>query len=1072
MDEDPELRGAGRRGRPHAQASAKIGVHRVNDFVVGHVGQVSYSPAGENVEVGEVNVGRLTEQFPFCQQIVPFKECISSSRLAVKLPPSRVFQRNRSQRNWLLKTHPEAFLGFPDLATVLSQESTTEPTGHEACSPVGPIVAVGEIVDLQRGDMSRNTPWPAVAMVSGEAGHMLHLTAIELEKWTWKGFTMPVGTPQPALHGSWCDDGSPILQIQFAKRAKLFDSLHWLVVQKQTSITIFEPEIRAWPVATAPSRPDNASGAAEHIALNPVITLTTRMTGLRSHADFSLDMGTGAEAPQLSVIDEFGSWSIWYLLRTGHGRSRTMKPMLRRKGSFAMTTMTMPRAIPQHLINWVKVLWMTKPAPTNGWRRGSTPSETDGGPSSLQASYLADYAKPRVEIDGLVLCDRQQIRVLDIDSGRLATRLEFARRDGKDVIIDAQSFPGSPGHHLILTTHKIYLMSVSKGSDAEVRGPQVTISCPHYRSAVSQGLKMLVSKQEPVRGGSMCLALLYSVDNARVDAFWFEIPEGEVPARFHHQVLQLQGFRVDGTGRSPGIASLTAVPLQLSDITGRRPSTGMHDNMSYQATHPVQFLQVFALCTDLSLHSSMLAITLDTTQKVERPSKVRQSTRSEARRIRRKILQEAEQAFTVHDDVSRVDHHLVGLSTPSHTNAHQKQETFQLRHFFNKVIGEVNEDLQEKPGERQISFNGTNLSAPILAALQDADSHRGYVPLKPLLYYLGPTLPRDLSLFEDEWQSGLKELKRFPQIQLSTCGSYVNTATVLDVFEKLSIKWSSQVPAESLKISQWMSMEKALQRMAVELFLSERGAYAVPQSVLDLGSNTPMEQRNSQASDISRYEAPPSSQIMSSQVLPTPSATPASTRAASEDASSLQSDPGSQDAGLEDAAVARLRRYLPSIKFTPAPKTGPSHVISLWPEQRGVDPAEYHYQPLLKGKDAASEAAKRRREKHEERERRRAERKLLRGSRIDTEREWESQPLAPTTMTIQSSPLRGHVGSSKSHSQGSGFAMASQNQSQGPSFSQGFGFSQNMSQPVAGEFGSRPRKLKSKPKPKKPKVFR
>lgn len=63
MDEDSGLEGDGRRALPVKKTSHYVEIHRVNDFLVGHIGQVSYKPAEEaGADIGNLHSSRLTDQ--------------------------------------------------------------------------------------------------------------------------------------------------------------------------------------------------------------------------------------------------------------------------------------------------------------------------------------------------------------------------------------------------------------------------------------------------------------------------------------------------------------------------------------------------------------------------------------------------------------------------------------------------------------------------------------------------------------------------------------------------------------------------------------------------------------------------------------------------------------------------------------------------------------------------------------------------------------------------------------------------------------------------------------------------
>lgn len=56
-----EPQGQGRRG-PDDKTAHNIPIHRINDFSLGHVGQISYKPVGdEDVDVGDLDSSRKLE---------------------------------------------------------------------------------------------------------------------------------------------------------------------------------------------------------------------------------------------------------------------------------------------------------------------------------------------------------------------------------------------------------------------------------------------------------------------------------------------------------------------------------------------------------------------------------------------------------------------------------------------------------------------------------------------------------------------------------------------------------------------------------------------------------------------------------------------------------------------------------------------------------------------------------------------------------------------------------------------------------------------------------------------------
>lgn len=997
---------------------------------------------------------------PSCHQLVPFEEWLAPTRTRFALPPSTTFQRTRSQKNWLFKTHPEAFLGNLDLPARISLENRAQKAERNE-TRTGSLLAVGEIVDLKNPKSSRAATCPVIALAAGEAGHILQLSVINAEEWSWNDSFFAVGTSQAKFQGSWCSDGSPISKIEFAAKLKQYDPIRWLVVQKATSTTIFEPELRAKPAdGISPILAFN-EGAVDHIVFNPVATLTTKITSGEAHSDFSINLGSNDLAPQLAIIDRSGNWSVWYIGRDGHGRSRTTKVMPLKKGSW-----TLPAPIPfhlDHLAETHKIVWTTRTNRFDEWERDSSPSvHSDLPAGGSQATYLVDLDAHRPKYNGLLMCTHTQLQVLDIHGARSPSWLDFCGRDGMDTILDVQTFYGSSSHVFVLTTDKLHLLNTSHVGGQEAKAPHVLVSCRHFRDSQQGSLKFSVTKLRSAYGGSSALVSVHSAHNFRIDLFWFLITQ-EGTAKFHRQIVHFPELNRADTRESQGIQSLVAVPLHPARSEGKRCQIPGGDTSSYAHADNVQLCQLFVLTADLSLSCSIVALTQGVQQELAIPVKssgLWWTDERRARFLRRKWLRETEQAFVVSDNAEVVQL-LSPLNLPSHA---ERSETVQLRFYLLKLVEEINRAYAGNARERSVNSTGVEHFKPIRDVLKSREED-DHIALKPLLSYSDLWQPLDLSTIDDTWDFSLRRLNKSPHTQIFECGSYGPKQSVVDLFEKVSIRWSASLAADMLKASQWRYMELALERMAAEVYMSERGVYMVPQSTLDLASKSVLQDET----QLQGEEDPggvPSSQPRSSQLLPTPSVTPSSSRATSEAMARTANSQDDEAMGLEDPAVARLRMYLPSVKFTPPSKSGPSRVISLWPEQRGVDPFHYQYRTPGQGQDEKAEARQRRRERQEARRQRRAEKMAHLGLKMEGIGESYSQPYRPTM--IRSSPPPQDVGSSQHQqapSQGlGGFGFGSQSQSQ--SFIQGFGFSQTMSQPLSGEFGSRPRLKKRNGKTK------
>lgn len=992
---------------------------------------------------------------PTIQQCAPVVEWLSPTRTGVALPSTTAFQRTQSQKHWLLKTHTEAFFGNPNLSGLLSQESASHDVS-EAADQARTILALGEINNMRDARSSRTTAWPVVAMAAGEGGHVLQISSIRAVKWSWEMFSFPAGELESKFHGSWSGDGSPITQIKFVTKPKQFDSMRWVVVQKETSTTIFEPELRAKPTTRKASILDRQTATAEHIAVNPVLTLTAASTDGHAHCDFAINLGSEDEAPQLAIVDNSGNWFIWLLDREGQGKHRKTRAVLKRKGSWHPPLSTRPRGISDLSSKAYSIAWIDRLRRTDDWIRDE--SSLDGTDHAsiggLRNAFVSCLGLTSDRYNGLVICSSTHLQALSATDDKLATWLDFTRRDRADALLSIQPFPGSHSHLFVLTTDAVHLLDVGIAEDRKPRPPNVLVSCRHYRNARRECLKLSVTRLNPVEGEAASLVVLHSTQNSRLDLFSFTVSPEHGAAQFFHQRLHLPHPEAENQGDNIGVESLIAIPLQLRPDLKR---SSVHDIKSSKT----QFFQFFGLTAELSLVSTIVAHSPGALETLPLLTKSLDAGWGEDRRrrfLRNKMLHQNEQAFVI-ADADNEDHQLSAITSLEPAT---KAKTLQLRHYLSKLVEEINRgfsgsaDWDDAADETQGPFCSIHSAAQDLVE----DSH---IPLKPVLGFSSWWHPLNLPKDDEQWEFDLRQLRKHQEVRIFECGNQFSRLGLMDLFEKLSINWSAKLPADSLKAMQWRYMELALERMAAEVYLSARGVYMAPQATRDLAAKAAPAAKGEVDDDYS-FDELPFSQPGSQRAFSTPRTTPSNSRATSEALDDGIRSLTDEEAGQEDPAVARLRMYLPSIKFTPPPRSGPSRVISLWPGQRDVDPAEYEYRLPGKGADAQAESLRRKREREEGRRKRRAERREQLGIKMEGAAESFSQ--LPPPSAIHSSPPPAEVRSSQVHSQEFGFGSQSQSQSQSQGFGFG-GFSQTMSQPLPGEFGNRRAKLKKKVKAKK-----
>lgn len=896
-------------------------------------------------------------------------------------------------------------------------------------------------------------------MAAGEAGHILRVSLINLEKWTWAESSIPMGAPQSQFYGTWTSDGASISKMQFATKPRQLDPIRWLIVQRSTSTTIFEPEIRAKPTAGVAQTAISDNADPQHIALGAIVTLTKDATGGHDHSDFSVNVGSETDAAQIAIVDRSGNWSVWFIdsQRSHHGGPRIYTAIPKNRGAFGLSPSSSLSNQSHASENHYGISWVCRSARVDDWERDSSSSESHGSMSrSLQTDYVTGHVKNDPKYDGMLICDNTSVQVLDTEGFKMQSCLDFSRRHNADVLLEAQSIEGCPAHVLVLTTKKLYVLDTSSVGDQQAKKPSILISCPHFRGQTKQILKMTVGRLQSSVGRDSFLVLIYSSQSSRVQLFHITINSQDGSASFHHQVVQLSGFHTS-LDEVAGIASLHAVPLRRSETKGRRRS-GSEPAGARVDDNKLQLFQLFGLANDLKLISSVVAIAFGSAHWPGWPEISAKAAWDDTKwktSLRKKVLREVENAFVVPDAVDED-------AQPGRQRLVKpllNHNTIRLRFYLIKLMNEINAGLF---GEYSVVSGDDNNVEPFgsINEISEKRETHEHVALQPLLRFKNPWHALDLTKLETLWNRGLERLKRLSDVQFFQCGTFGPTLDVAGFFERFSIDWSSRLAAESLTPAQWRYMQLALERMAAEVYLSEKSIFMVPRTTLDLASRAAPREGNSQSTVDDMYGELPFSRAESEVTLPTPSATPSSSRATSQVAESFDTQEEDDAYGQEDPAVARMRMYLPSIRFTPPAKQGQSRVVSLWPEQRGKDPENYKYSRRGKGADGLEQAVKRRREKEVERRRRRAERRAQLGIKLEGFGDSFSQVQVPDE--VRSSPPPQIFAKSQGQYQGFGFGS----QSQAQNSSQAFGPSQTMSQPIRGEFGTRTSVLRKKIKGK------
>ncbi|KAF4512978.1 hypothetical protein G6O67_000301 [Ophiocordyceps sinensis] len=285
---------------------------------------IARAPAGDAEDgPGLLHTSRLTASTPHFDIVGSSAELYppSNTRVSSQLPPAR-----RLQEQWLLDTHPEAFMGNQIFKDYLKEEM--ERFGQlEETTQRRPLLAVGLMSN--RGDASTPEALPVLAVATGSCGEQLRLTRMDDSQWQWGKNTEAILhlTIVTSIHKEegavWATDPVPISQVKAVEYTPN-GSFRWLLVQKPAWTAILEPEYHPFAVLDHDAA-DSTHQRPSYINPNPLLTLHHQETGGNAHSDVCFNPPASERPPQLTILDECGYWTIWNVLETRTFNKKTLR---------------------------------------------------------------------------------------------------------------------------------------------------------------------------------------------------------------------------------------------------------------------------------------------------------------------------------------------------------------------------------------------------------------------------------------------------------------------------------------------------------------------------------------------------------------------------------------------------------------------------------------------------------------------------------------------------------------------------------------------------------------------------
>ncbi|KAK3397390.1 RNA polymerase I-specific transcription initiation factor RRN6-like protein [Sordaria brevicollis] len=993
-------------GRSHAMSRPRV-------HAGGIVGRLTYIPAQTNQGTGQLRKDRARDEIPQFQQVTPFNQWSAPTKTV--LPDFGSFapsQLARSQNNWLLKTLPEAFLGDADTETLLIDEiSDTYSRTHPPPPLTASLLATGEITDVR--DPDRVKGHTVLATASGESGHVLRLISLAREEWSWISEDVKIRfhVPNHHLEGDWCQDSVPISLIKFVNDSKKYDHIRWLIVQKPTSTTVCEPELRKLPIQNSSSI--QQSSTLTQLVANPLFTITSDRSGGASHSDVSFSPNSADQAPQLAIIDQAGNWSVWDIVGRRGARPKVMKPVLRMCGNITLGSIPNFPARTADDRESHRVMWLSLKRDT---------SDDESRPESgSRASSRAKSKKRLSRASLLLLGNSTTLCLFDTETGKSEDQPHLLSTKKGERLLDLASSHLDPSQAFLLTSTTISWLSVKDDGSSLRVVPMV--SSPHRRDVQDSTLRLEVSPGTYIDGALACFVSIRSSRNGEVTVFWFISPSSGKPLRYHRESVRLKA-----SSRSISVAML---PVE------RRVGEAQHAAPLARALakRQTRFFQLVTLGYNLDLSCSLCMWSDEPGVRVRPPDEcVASSISAPGKAALRKQLRTA---FALPDKFD--DRSLIGDSRDSEdgqgSSGTLKREPDTLSLV---VYGRALADRLVVPptsDETRQSQNEDDITR--IAEVISRETQSGYMPRHSLLDLVKQSRGiQDVVQLASHWSSHQHLLlEDVPGRLVPTNGRHVLSGDIDRAFEKL-VKMFSRLPSRSQD-----SLVPKLHLLAAETVLSEAGVAAVPEG---WAAAETWDGKSSQSqpftSSMPFVSSPPlfSSQVHS-QYLSQSQSQPQSQ---GYDATQSQDQPDG-----EDAVGVRLRQYV-AMDTVSTRTGGRTRVTSRW--ELGEDPNVVTWKP---GQDENEDEEALRRRRKREAKRKKREKLLARIRGVEAVKA-ESQPLP---FAIQSSQPRG-------------FAFTQNTQTQ-PESSQFFA-SQPMSQIVAGPHGARPSHVKKKQKVKKRMGFR
>ncbi|KAK5631252.1 hypothetical protein RRF57_006966 [Xylaria bambusicola] len=656
-----------------------------------------------------------------------------------------LWEQSRRQQNWLLKHHPEASLGNNLLHDYLEEEdspfSPRQDYSYQTC-----LFSLGELTDTS---LRKHAGIPLIVTVTGSANNVLRLARLDQGRWTWPqepniaARLVELAPENPAL---WIDDDDvgPIRRVKCIVDLKPYSPTRWVAVQRDSGTTIFQPEYRKASVDGSSRR------ESSRIAANPLFYISREQTGGSTHSDVSFNPGTRSNPPQLAIVDERGFWSVWDVKYSSKLKtSREPTPRLRICGHIDHGVLGQIPYRDRSAMAWHKILWVGR-SEDHLDLLGNLDLNLDHDNSTSQVA-----SPPLQRSSSILVCNPQQVRLLDVSAGVYLPDLGFRRPDSLDCVLDVH-IAHDPQFIYVLTTFKLFIVRIYSTPGVEWDKPKkvwsIIFSTPHHRSCFDHGLKLAVSQGvKPVYMTSF--VYIYSSTNSWIDLFHVKFSSTDLSSVICQANVTGLGSLQKTLNSAIRTLCISPTPIVVKTPKSR---TKLGNELVEQR---VRFYQVLALRADMSLISVVCVSSSLPSIQIVLPKKYI-GRRSKAEYLSDEDLRCLPSEFVVDDS----------LTTPMEdfpTIDHRYIKAF-YEHLSTRSLGLEQNNIA---GSAEASVYKHNPFDAVHQYTKEATS-RGLLPISTLLQIMPnfKNLSSD-SLSGVEWENELEKLNNIhPSVVVHTLG--------------------------------------------------------------------------------------------------------------------------------------------------------------------------------------------------------------------------------------------------------------------------------------------------------------